>query len=69
MFLIYLTAIDLCDPNPCEHGSCANDGSGGYTCDCYDGYSGDDCDTGELSSTDTAAMTVIQVSYHRRIQR
>jgi hypothetical protein len=31
-----------CDPNPCEHGACANE-AGGYRCSCVAGYDGDRC--------------------------
>jgi hypothetical protein len=39
-------AADPCAPNPCSNGgSCANDGSGGFTCSCVAGYSGATCAT------------------------
>jgi len=38
------TPVDPCDPNPCQNGTCEPDGAA-YTCDCIDGYTGDDCET------------------------
>jgi hypothetical protein len=36
-------AIDPCEPNPCEHGSCEIRNAA-YFCDCEDGYEGDECE-------------------------
>ncbi|XP_072013212.1 uncharacterized protein [Amphiura filiformis] len=35
-----------CSSNPCENGgTCNNGGSGGYTCNCADGFEGTNCET------------------------
>lgn len=33
-----------CLSSPCVNGDCLDDGEGGYECDCYLGYTGDNCD-------------------------
>ena len=41
-----LCELSLCSPNPCLNGgTCLVDNtvSGGYSCDCRDGYTGDEC--------------------------
>ncbi len=40
-----------CDLNPeqCKNGAtCANDNLGGYTCTCLNGYTGGECENGNL---------------------
>ena len=39
--------IDDCDSYPCVNGDCV-DGLNSYTCDCYSGYTGVTCETGEI---------------------
>ena len=41
-----ITDIDDCEPNPCEHGGTCTDGVNSYTCECVDGYTGVNCETG-----------------------
>ena len=41
----WITDIDECANGPCEHGNCI-DRINSYTCDCDDGYEGDNCDNG-----------------------
>ena len=38
---------DDCGPNPCQNGGSCIDAVNGYKCDCKDGYTGDNCQTGE----------------------
>jgi len=37
---------DNCDPNPCHNGICENQ-IGGYLCQCSQGYTGRNCETGK----------------------
>ena len=39
--------IDDCDPDPCVYGNCA-DGVDSHTCDCDSGFTGVNCETGEI---------------------
>ena len=41
-----LIDINECDSNPCMNGATCNNLVNMYTCDCVDGYAGDDCSTG-----------------------
>ena len=43
---ICITDIDECADNPCVHGNCT-DGINNHTCECDDGYEGDNCDIGK----------------------
>ena len=45
---LLLIEEDNCKDSPCDHGSCA-DGDGDYTCNCDEGWSGKNCDTGNGS--------------------
>ena len=38
------TKIDQCVANPCVEGTCVPHGSFYRSCDCYQGYTGDDCE-------------------------
>ena len=40
--------IDECDSSPCEHESTCMDAVNGYTCTCTDGYTGVNCQTGNI---------------------
>ena len=37
---------DECESNPCEYGSTCNDMLDGYNCTCAEGYTGDNCESG-----------------------
>ena len=45
MSLQYLD-IDECQSDPCQNGATCNDQVNAYTCDCADGYTGNDCESG-----------------------
>ena len=40
--------VDECDSSPCQNGGTCVDGINSYTCDCDDGYTGPDCETGNI---------------------
>lgn len=46
--------INECHGNPCHHGTCT-DGIASYSCSCYAGYTGNNCDRG--------CITCLIVSY------
>ena len=40
--------IDECASNPCQNdGGCTAERPGSYSCNCIDGYGGNNCETGE----------------------
>ena len=41
-----LLDIDECESNPCKNGASCVDGIGSYTCNCPQGYTGDECEIG-----------------------
>lgn len=43
-------AIDACDSNPCQHGATCSSVVDGYVCVCEQGYTGDNCETGECTA-------------------
>ena len=40
--------IDDCVGNACKNGGSCVDGINRYTCNCQDGFTGEECETGEL---------------------
>ena len=44
----YSIDIDDCNPNPCENDGTCGDGVHGYSCTCALGYTGTNCETGEI---------------------
>ena len=48
--MILFSEFNNCYPDPCVNGTC-KDGHNTYTCSCFDGYKGTDCDgkSSELS--------------------
>ena len=42
-----LSDIDECSTEPCVNGDCS-DSVDSYTCSCHNGYTGNNCETGEL---------------------
>ena len=42
------TDIDECQSDPCKNGATCNNEVNAYTCTCADGYTGVNCDTGEI---------------------
>jgi len=42
--------IDECDSNPCQNGATCNDLVGEYRCDCVNGTTGVQCETGRSGS-------------------
>ena len=38
--------IDECLTSPCQNGGTCTNKENGYTCDCVDGYKGDNCERG-----------------------
>ena len=47
---IFVLAIDIdeCESEPCQNGGTCDDEVNSYTCECVDGYTGLQCETGKL---------------------
>ena len=45
-----LADIDECTSNPCQNGGSCNDQINSYTCNCVDGYDGENCETGNIAT-------------------
>ena len=43
--------IDECESKPCKNGGACEDGENSYTCTCAPGYTGNDCETGNVIYT------------------
>lgn len=41
--IMYVLDQDPCSNTPCGHGTCYPTSTGGYTCSCQKGYSGNNC--------------------------
>ena len=46
--LPYFLDIDECESSPCQNGGACEDGINSYTCSCAPGYTGNDCETGDV---------------------
>ena len=65
--------IDECASNPCKNGGTCIENIGGYSCDCPDGYAGENCATGESFHLPSCSANVLfnvshntmLTSYHR----
>lgn len=49
--------VSACSPSPCAYGSCSEDGWGGYSCSCYSGWQGTNCDIPVSTPSGNYAMT------------
>ena len=49
MCFLYSADTDECASGPCQNGGTCTDQVNGYLCSCVAGYSGADCQTGELT--------------------
>lgn len=48
--LLWVFFTDICkDANPCQNGGSCNSYQGGYICECKSGYTGKNCETGNVS--------------------
>ena len=45
---MYVLDIDDCVNEPCANGGTCDDGVNGYTCNCAPGYSGPNCNAGNV---------------------
>ena len=48
--LFIFSDINDCDPDPCQNGGICNDETNGYNCNCPSGFTGDDCETGNVKN-------------------
>ncbi|KAL9960831.1 hypothetical protein ACROYT_G034336 [Oculina patagonica] len=50
-------SVDPCSTNPCQNGgTCNKDNSGGFTCSCPSGYTGNDCGTSSTSQQQSSTF-------------
>ena len=45
---IFSLDINECDSSPCQNGGTCNDGINSYTCTCVPGYTGGNCEIGDV---------------------
>jgi len=48
--ILIFSDIDECSSNPCQNLGTCNGGVNMYTCTCAAGYTGDNCETGEITA-------------------
>ena len=48
---VFILAIDIdeCESEPCQNGGTCDDEANSYTCECVDGFTGLECETGKNS--------------------
>ena len=46
--VLYVSEIDECSSDPCQNDALCQDRVNDYTCTCKDGYSGTNCEIGNL---------------------
>ncbi len=53
--------MGVCNPNPCRAGTCVLDGSvtRGYRCNCFSGFTGDNCEIGGFAAASAALAFII----------
>ena len=57
---IALLDFDECTRGPCKNGAGCINTYGSYNCKCTQGFSGNDCGTGEFSELENIVVTKIQ---------
>ncbi len=59
-----LKALDPCSTDPCQNGgTCNDDNSGGFTCSCPSGYTGDTCSTSASSQGERLRTLLKQCNF------
>ena len=53
---MFYIILDPCLSNPCKNGGTCNSSSGGFTCSCASGYTGDECSVTSSSELKTSAF-------------
>lgn len=48
VYINFFLDINECESNPCQNGGACEDGENSYTCTCLLGYTGHDCETGNM---------------------
>ncbi len=43
-----ISDIDECEATPCENNGICTNSVGSYTCDCADGFDGDNCENSKI---------------------
>ena len=46
LYVFQYLDIDECQSDPCQNSATCNDHINGYTCNCTDGYTGSNCESG-----------------------
>ena len=46
IYIIFISDIDECGSDPCQHGATCNDQINQYNCTCVPGYNGTHCEIG-----------------------
>ena len=46
--LLHSLEINVCEENPCQNGGVCENEEDTYTCNCIEGFTGDNCDEGKI---------------------
>ena len=65
LYVKLILDIDDCASNPCQNGATCSDGVHSYSCLCNSGYTGSNCETGNVfESSISFSLRDLAIFYH-----